>query len=58
MDGNHTQTAIHKETGINNGHLSTLVKQLGQSKLLAGDGKNPKLAISIQTNFFEQSDKQ
>jgi hypothetical protein len=53
MDGNSTQTTIHKKTGINRGHLSTLVKQLNDSKLLSGDGKEPKLAISIPANFFE-----
>ncbi|MBZ5664440.1 MAG: hypothetical protein LAO30_07520 [Acidobacteriia bacterium] len=53
MDGSRTQAAIQKVTGINQGHLSTLVKQLNASKLLAGDGKQPKLAISIPPNFFE-----
>ena len=53
MNGNRTQRDIHNETGINEGQLSTLVKQLKASKLLSGDGKNPKLAISIPPNFFE-----
>ena len=53
MDGTRIQSAIQKETGINQGHLSTLVKQLNANKLLAGDGKQPKLAISIPEDFFE-----
>lgn len=53
MDGSHTQRVIHRETGINEGNLSTLVKQLNSSKLLSGDGKQPKLAITIPSNFFE-----
>lgn len=53
MDGSRNQAAIQKETGINQGGLSTFVKQLNASKLLSGDGKQPKLSISIPTNFFE-----
>ena len=53
MDGNHTQLANRQKTGVHQGNLSTLVKKLGASKLLAGDGKQPKLAISIPSNFFE-----
>lgn len=55
MDGSRTQTAIHNETGINQGHLSTLVKQLSAAGLLAGDTKQPNLAISLPSTFFERS---
>lgn len=53
MDGSRTQADIQRETKINQGNLSTLVKQLKESKLLAGEGKNPKLAISVPASFFE-----
>jgi hypothetical protein len=53
MDGSRTQAVIRSETGINQGHLSTLVKNLANSKLLSGDGKKPKLAISIPATFFD-----
>ncbi len=53
MDGTRTQREIHAETGINEGQLSTLVKQLKEAKLLSGDGKKPKLAITVPANFFE-----
>jgi hypothetical protein len=53
MDGSRVQADIQRETKINQGLLSTLVKNLNESELLAGDGKNPKLAISIPSNFFE-----
>jgi hypothetical protein len=53
MDGTRTQRDIHKEVGINEGQLSAIVKQLKDSQLLAADGKQPKLAISIPANFFE-----
>jgi hypothetical protein len=54
MDGSRSQRDIHRATGTNIGHLSTLVKQLKTSKLLSGDGKQPKLAIVIPANFFEK----
>lgn len=53
MDGSRSQTDIHKETGINKGQLSTLVKQLSEAKLLLDDGKGPRLSISIPPDFFE-----
>ena len=53
MTGTRTQSDIQRETGINQGHLSTLVKQLNEAKLLSGDPKNPKLSISIPSTFFE-----
>ena len=55
MDGSHTQAAIHSETKINKGHLSTFVKQLGEAKLLSGDAKRPKLAIPIPSDFLEKT---
>jgi hypothetical protein len=54
MDGSRTQMEIHKQTGMNIGNLSTMVKQLGKSQLLSGDPKKPKLAISIPVNFFDE----
>jgi hypothetical protein len=53
MDGTHTQADIHKQVGIHKGQLSAIVKQLKDGGLLAGDGKQPKLAIPIPANFFE-----
>jgi len=53
MIGKRTQSDIQRETGINKGNLSTLVKQLNEAKLLTGDPKNPKLSISIPSNFFD-----
>lgn len=57
MDGTRNQLAIHKETGINQGHLSTLVKQLSQAGLIVGDSKQPKLAILLPSTFFEKSNQ-
>jgi hypothetical protein len=57
MNGSRTQAVIQQETGINQGNLSTLVKQLNGAKLLSGDGKEPKLAISVPADFFESGAK-
>ncbi|HTL67164.1 MAG TPA: hypothetical protein VL200_05845 [Lacunisphaera sp.] len=48
---------IIKATGINQGHLSTLVKNLKEAKLVTGEGKHPRLAIQILPNFFETQAK-
>ena len=53
MDGSRTQAEIHRATSFNQGHLSTLVKTLQKSNLLAGDPKKPTLAIAIPPSFFE-----
>jgi hypothetical protein len=53
MDGSRTQMEIHKQTGMNLGNLSTLVKQLSKSELLSGDLKKPKLTFPIPPNFFD-----
>jgi DNA-binding MarR family transcriptional regulator len=53
MDGTRKQSDIHRETRIDKGQLSTLVKQLNGKGLLSGDRKAPMLAISVPGNFFE-----
>ena len=53
MDGSRNQRAILQESGMQQGNLSTLVRKLNERKLLQGDVKQPKLAISIQRTFFE-----
>jgi hypothetical protein len=54
MNGSRAQADIHRESGMQRGNLSTLVKQMAERKLLSGDVKKPKLAITIPTNFFEK----
>lgn len=53
MDGARAQKAIQLETGIDAGDLSKLVKRLKEGDLISGDGKLPKLAITVPANFFE-----
>ena len=55
MDGTRTQAEIRAETSVNQGNLSTMVGKLDKAKLLVGDTKKPKLAISIPPNFFESN---
>ena len=58
MDGSKSQNAICKESGIDQGNLSRLVKALRAQALIAADERQPKLVISIPPNFFENSEKQ
>lgn len=53
MDGTRTQAEILRATSVNQGHLSTMVGKLHKAKLLVGDTKKPKLAISVPPTFFE-----
>ena len=55
MDGSRTQADLVKETGVNQGHLSTMVKQLGEAGVLADQTKKPKLKLFLPSNFFETS---
>lgn len=53
MNGSRIQVDIRGESGMQASNLSTLVKQLAEGKLLSGDAKMPKLAITIPPYFFE-----
>ena len=55
MDGTRTQKEIYTQTSANQGHLGTLVGKLSAARLVVGDTKTPKLAISIPSNFFENN---
>ncbi len=58
MDGSRKQKEIAKEAGIDQGQLSTLVKTLGEKKLMeAVDGK-PRLVIPIPKSFFENGEQE
>jgi hypothetical protein len=53
MDGTRTQTQISAETSVNKGHLSTMVGKLESAGLLVDGKKQPKLSISVPSDFFE-----
>lgn len=54
MDGTRTQKEISVAAGAQQSHISTLVGKLRSAKLLFEEEKNPKLTISIPSNFFEK----
>lgn len=56
MDGSRSQTALHKDSGMDQGDVSRLVKALRDKQLLKGDDKHPELVIFIPPNFFEDSE--
>lgn len=56
MNGTRVQAEIANESGIDRSDLSGLVKRLKAAELLKGDPKQPHLAISIPTNFFESDE--
>jgi hypothetical protein len=57
MDGNRTQRQIIAQTSVNQGDLSTMVGKLESAGLLADGKREPKLAISIPSNFFDANAK-
>ena len=54
MDGNRTQSAIAKDSGIDQGYLSRLVKALAASHLISTDEKHPQLLVTIPPTFFDE----
>jgi hypothetical protein len=58
MDGTRSQTMICEESGIDNGNLSRLVKDLRAKGLITSLEKQPKLVIAIPPNFFEDQENE
>jgi hypothetical protein len=58
MDGSRGQAAICKESVIDHGDLSRLVKALRTKALIATEEKQLKLILSIPPKLFENSEKQ
>jgi|ERR1700722_11392530 len=53
MDGTRSQAVIAKESGIDQGALSRLVKTARGKDLISDDEKRPKLLVKLPVNFFE-----
>ena len=53
MNGTRKQADIQRESAINAGDLSILVKNLKAANLIKTEAKQPQLTISIPPNFFE-----
>jgi hypothetical protein len=58
MDGSRSQTSLHKDSGMDQGDISRLVKALRAKELIKADEKHPELVISIPPNFFDNSETQ
>ena len=57
MDGSRSQADLHKESGMDQGDISRLVKALRAKELINADEKRPELVISIPPDFFENAEK-
>jgi hypothetical protein len=57
MDGSRTQAMVAKDSGIDHGLLSRLLKSLRSNGLLKAESTNPTLVIAIPPNFFEAEEE-
>ena len=53
MDGSRSQSAIVKESGIDQGNLSRLVRALAAAQLISADEKHPRLLVKVPFTFFD-----
>jgi hypothetical protein len=58
MDGSRSQAELYKESGMDQGGLSRLIKALRAKELVKGDERRPELALSVPPNFFDKTEKQ
>jgi DNA-binding MarR family transcriptional regulator len=56
MDGTRSQSAIAKESGMDQGNLSRLVRALAGAQLISADEKHPKLLTKVPPTFFDGDD--
>jgi hypothetical protein len=54
MNGTKAQSVISKESGLDAGNLSRLVKSLSEADLIAADTKIPMLILKVPPTFFEE----
>ena len=57
MDGSRSQSAVAKESGMDPGNLSRLVKSLVVAKLIEGDEKKPKLVLKVPPDLFQRNNE-
>ena len=57
MDGTRTQAAIAKDSGMDHGNVSRLVKVLAGANLISADQKRPALVVKVPSTFFEDRDE-
>jgi hypothetical protein len=58
MDGTRSQAELSRESKMDHGGLSRLVKALRAKDLTKGDEKHPELALSVPPNFFDNPEMQ
>ena len=58
MYGSRSQADLYKESGMDQGDLSRLVKALRAKELIRSDEKRPELALSVPPNFFDRAKEQ
>lgn len=57
MDGTRLQSAIVKESRMDHGNLSRLVKTLANAGLISPDEKHPRLLVKVSPSFFDGDDR-
>jgi len=53
MDGSRSQSAIAKESGLDPGNVSRLVKGLAAAQLIATDQRRPMVILKVPGSFFD-----
>jgi hypothetical protein len=53
MDGTRSPAVIAKESGMDRGNLSRLVKALAAEKIISPDERHPKLLVRVPSTFFD-----
>lgn len=53
MNGTRTQSAIVRESGMDQGNVSRLVKGLADAKLISADQKHPRMLLKVPSTFFD-----
>lgn len=54
MDGTRSQSVIVKQSGMDKGNLSRLVKALAIAQLISADEKHPALLLRVPPTFFDE----
>jgi len=56
MDGTRSQAVIVRESGMDQGNLSRLIKALATAQLISADEKHPKVLLRVPSTFFDGDD--
>lgn len=56
MDGTRSQSMIAKESGMDSGNVSRLVKALAAAHVISADEKQPALQLKVPPYFFDGED--